>query len=323
MVAATRSSGQYPGGFISLYAVHGIPLREVFYDTAAETSPQPRLLIVDEADVAARSLSAEITAIQKRDPRITIIVVGQRVPRLSGALVVNVGPLANADARSFAKRLGIPDERIAQAVELARGMPALLALVADQLGEGMSWVDVAGAFGPMHYSGILGPDGHAMASLLTTPQPIITAAAATNEELLRRLSERPEGLRGLPSRAFEELVAELMHRQGFDVELTPASDDGGFDIFAARSDLLGRFLFLVECKRYTPPNKVGVEIVRAVHGVVQQTRATAGVVVTTSFFTRRAEEFRSAVEHQLFLRDYVALQAWLSTDWESGRVGPP
>ena len=99
---------------------------------------------------------------------------------------------------------------------------------------------------------------------------------------LSLLDKSPDLLFQLPSRRFEELVAEILEKQGYEVDLTPASGDGGFDMYAAKKDGLGNFLYLVECKRYTPPNKVGVEIIRAVNGVVQAKQATAGAVVTTS-----------------------------------------
>ena len=115
----------------------------------------------------------------------------------------------------------------------------------------------------------------------------------------------------MTSRKFEELVAELLSRKGFKVELTPPSKDGGFDMYAAKSDTLGRFLFLVECKRYSQTNKVGVNIVRALHGVVQDKKANAGVVVTTSFFTAGAKEFQDRHKFQLHLHDYLELRRWL------------
>ena len=95
----------------------------------------------------------------------------------------------------------------------------------------------------------------------------------------------------LDHKMLKEIVAEILDKKGYEVTLTPASGDGGFDIFPAWKEGLGQFLYLVECKRYVPPNKVGAEIVRSLHGVVQLQRATAGAIVTTSFFTSGAEKF--------------------------------
>jgi restriction system protein len=125
------------------------------------------------------------------------------------------------------------------------------------------------------------------------------------------VQEDPHRMYSLESRQFEELVAEMLTVLGYEVKLTPPSNDGGFDMYAARKDELGEFLFLVECKRYAASRRVGVDIVRALHGVVQQRQATAGVVVTTARFTKGAQDFQQSVRRQLSLRDYIHLQQWL------------
>ena len=82
-------------------------------------------------------------------------------------------------------------------------------------------------------------------------------------------------------------------------------------MYAARKDRVGEFLFLVECKRYAPHHRVGVEIVRGLYGVVEMHKAHAGIVVTTSHFTKGAQEFQRSVGYRMFLRDYLHLQQWL------------
>ncbi|MBU1723414.1 MAG: restriction endonuclease, partial [Gammaproteobacteria bacterium] len=94
---------------------------------------------------------------------------------------------------------------------------------------------------------------------------------------------------------------------------TPASKDGGKDIYAARKDHLGSFLYVVECKKYAPDNPVGVGLIRQLNGVVQAERATAGILATTSFFTKGAKEFQARLSHQIGLKDYVGIQEWLDT----------
>jgi restriction system protein len=79
---------------------------------------------------------------------------------------------------------------------------------------------------------------------------------------------------------------------------------------ASRADL-GSFLYYVECKRYAPDHPVGVNLVRELYGVVQADRVTAGILATTSFFTRGAKEFQSEVAYQISLRDYFGIQDWL------------
>jgi HJR/Mrr/RecB family endonuclease len=140
--------------------------------------------------------------------------------------------------------------------------------------------------------GLLGSDGLPLKPRSAEYSQIVMDLSATNGRALALVSKEPELLWKFPPRKFEEIVAELLLKQGYEVELTPPSRDGGFDMYAAKKDGLGQFLYLVECKRYVPPTKVGVEVVRSLHGTVQARRATAGVVVTTSYFTSCAEEFR-------------------------------
>jgi len=94
--------------------------------------------------------------------------------------------------------------------------------------------------------------------------------------------------------------------------LTPASRDGGKDIYIATKDSLGSFLYLVECKRYAPDRPVGVGFIRQLYGTVQAERATAGILATTSFFTRGAKDFQSKVEFQISLQDYLGIQKWIN-----------
>lgn len=141
---------------------------------------------------------------------------------------------------------------------------------------------------------------------------LVRTVTAVNDELIRYLAKHPELLYELHPRRFEELVAELLRDQGFEPTLTPRTRDGGRDILAARSDALGSLLYLVECKRYAPKNKVGVEVVRAIHGVTNAERATKGVIVTTSSFSKDAIAFASPLKYGIGLYDFEALKSWLN-----------
>jgi len=130
---------------------------------------------------------------------------------------------------------------------------------------------------------------------------------------LRLLAYRPDDLLRLSPREFERLIAELLARDGYEVELTPETRDGGFDIVAVkRAGIAVPQLCLVECKRYSHVKRVGVQPVRQLYGVVSEQNASAGLVVTSSFFTSPALAFQQRVGHRLGLRDYESLKAWLS-----------
>jgi hypothetical protein len=133
-----------------------------------------------------------------------------------------------------------------------------------------------------------------------------------NEELLDYLRRHPELLYELHPRRFEEVIAAIWSSLGYEVTLTPRSRDGGKDLYAVQRTLAGDLLYIIECKRYSPDKPVGVEIVRGVYGVSQQERATMGVVATTSYFTKDAQQFQRMVKYQLSLTDYRDLTAWLN-----------
>jgi Restriction endonuclease len=151
---------------------------------------------------------------------------------------------------------------------------------------------------------------------------IATVSEETWADIIRRLAVVPKDLYELHPRRFEELVAELLCRDGFEVNLTQATRDGGRDILAYQETIVGRHLFLVECKRRNAQKPVDVSVVRSLYGVVMQERATAGLVVTTSYFTDAALNFRSPLEFQLTLRNYEDLVSWLRKhDKLGGRTG--
>jgi len=152
-----------------------------------------------------------------------------------------------------------------------------------------------------------------LSSLLHVADSIVVASEDRWNDIISYLARNPSEMREIDPRKFEELIAELLIRDGMDVELTQDSKDGGRDILVSCMSNLGKHLYLVECKRYGAKNKVGVEIVRALYGVIELERATGGVIITTSDFTRGAVKFAHTVENRMELKNYNALCKWLKT----------
>jgi len=132
-----------------------------------------------------------------------------------------------------------------------------------------------------------------------------------SDGLIRELAARPERLYELNPRRFEELVAELYQRRGFEATLTPASGDEGVDVYVMRHDDLGRTLWVVQAKRYAAHHKVGAGVVRELLGTVHAQNASAGILVTTSFFQPGAVKVEQEFEYRIALRDYLGLQDML------------
>lgn len=131
-----------------------------------------------------------------------------------------------------------------------------------------------------------------------------------NALLIEYLAAHPDLMHELHPRRFEELVAELFHRMGYEVLLTPPARDGGRDVLAFRRDDVGTLLTLVECKRFHPRHKVGVALVRGLYGVVEEGCASHGVIATTSSFTSGAAEFQKKLRYRLSLTDFDDLARW-------------
>ena len=133
-----------------------------------------------------------------------------------------------------------------------------------------------------------------------------------NSELAKYLARHPEKLYDLSPRKFEELIAELFKDMGYNVELGPGTKDGGVDVRAISKSAVGTALTLVQCKKNRPSNPVGVEIVNRLYGIVERERATQGLVVTTSFFTKGAKAERDKLQFRLELADYDRVVEFLS-----------
>lgn len=91
---------------------------------------------------------------------------------------------------------------------------------------------------------------------------------------------------------FEQFCKMLLERaeQTRDLELTPFRADGGIDVRAVVDRDLFRVRLGVQAKRYAPGNRVGVRTVRSFKGALWDGDYHVGTVVTTSSFTRGAEE---------------------------------
>ena len=141
--------------------------------------------------------------------------------------------------------------------------------------------------------------------------PIVVDPKSYWDGVLAEMAAQPEQLEGMGDRKFEEFVAEMLNRDGFEVRLTPQTRDGGYDVLAMRRLPAFELLFLVECKRYRRSRKVGVEIVRSLYGVVCEKRANAGLIVTTSTFSKPALAKTHELGTQLALKDYHGLVEWM------------
>jgi len=140
--------------------------------------------------------------------------------------------------------------------------------------------------------------------------PQIIPITSDFSQLLSETVKNPLELLRLNPRQFEELVAQLWHRFGYDTELTAQTKDGGRDIIAVKNTEVN-MRFLIECKRYDPNRKVGVGLVRQLYGVKIHEKATKGILATTSSFSAPARTFFADHVWELEPRDYQGVVEWV------------
>jgi len=151
----------------------------------------------------------------------------------------------------------------------------------------------------------------AQKSPLPLIQKIETDFTKISEELTAHLLDDPNAMHQISPRKFEELVAYLMERHGYEVNLTQQSRDGGIDIFGLKSDGFGNILTIVDCKKYSPNNPVRIEAVRRMYGILQAENASHGMIATTSRFTPDAKKYASRFEYQLSLKNHSDILQWI------------
>jgi len=100
---------------------------------------------------------------------------------------------------------------------------------------------------------------------------------------------------------FENLIKKLFEAMHFVVETTAKTSDGGIDLVAYNPESVFRGKYIIQCKKYSGNNKVGVRDVRDLYGVVTAERALKGIIVTTTNFTEEAKHF--AIDKQIELID--------------------
>ncbi len=118
-----------------------------------------------------------------------------------------------------------------------------------------------------------------------------TLRKATAEELLARLQTCSPSF-------FEQVVVRLLRAMGYggvtgDASVTGKSGDGGIDGII-KEDKLGLDVVCIQAKRWD--GSVGRPVIQGFVGSMDYIRATKGVILTTSQFTKDALDFVERIE---------------------------
>jgi uncharacterized protein YjbI with pentapeptide repeats len=147
-----------------------------------------------------------------------------------------------------------------------------------------------------------------------TPAIVIQTIQAITAEIVAYLAKHPRELYDLKPRQFEELICEILAGFGWEVQLTKATRDGGYDMFAISQDLAAgvQTSWIVECKKYSAENKVGIDVVRGLYCVKQDLNVANILLATTSHFSSDVQKYKAS-RYDLELRDFEGIVDWLNT----------
>jgi restriction system protein len=297
----------------------GQPMLTAFDQGVEELLPQlPQrdrsLLVIDEADRMPIDRLTEVVHKAKREWRSTSILMTANTAIMVSpdTYLIEMPPLRGKQILDLLRRQSdLPEERLDALLPLLAGNAEASQLASRRLASGVPMERIVEWF----ESGRLAPardtEGRPLAEDSPERMRLISAVTEVSDELIQELSRRPELLYHLDPRKFEQLIAELYRRRGFETTLTPASGDEGADVYVVSHNDLGRTLWVVQAKRNAPERKVKAGVVRELLGTVTAKNASAGILITTSFFQPGAKDLEREFRYRLSLKDYLDLQQLL------------
>jgi restriction system protein len=118
-------------------------------------------------------------------------------------------------------------------------------------------------------------------------------------------SDPGAAIRQLTWQDFERMTGEALRRLGFTVNETGKGPDGGVDLVLRKHGEM----HLVQCKQWKA-QRVGVQVVRELYGIMAARGAAGGFVVTSGAFTLEAIKFASGTSIELV--DGTKLTRWFT-----------
>jgi restriction system protein len=121
---------------------------------------------------------------------------------------------------------------------------------------------------------------------------------------------------------FEKLVVDVLVKMGYGGTRQDAgraigkSGDEGIDGII-NEDRLGLDVIYIQAKKWDKENPIGRPEIQKFAGALQGQRAKKGIFITTSSFTKEAQDFASRIESKIILIDGVALSQ-LMIDYNVG-----
>ena len=132
--------------------------------------------------------------------------------------------------------------------------------------------------------------------LATIKKDAATLRRAELQSLTQRWLSRSELYLQMDSKQFEDAIAALFCKLGFEVKQTPYSNDRGKDAIARRDGKT----YLIECKRYCADNTIGRRDLQIFVAAMKEENADAGFYINTGRFTKTAIEYAAKERIDLY-----------------------
>ena len=241
MMFAESRRDAFPGGVFNLHATPFESLDKTVARHIRQDS-RPCLLIVNDVEIRPQEqVGQELAVVRHLHPNARVVVTSRVAPTGSGAdLQLNLDSLSQSEFRELLQmRLAYagPSEIADELYASLQGHPLSARLATDLLKAGeLTPRALLERLRSFTWPGVVGPRGERIPEEAPKHRRVVSDVVAVSDDFLCKLHENPRLLHELTPRGFEELVAELLARLDYEVTLTPASKDGGKDIYAAKKD---------------------------------------------------------------------------------------
>lgn len=276
-----------------------------------DTGFQERIVVLDGAEkMTDGEIKDTVGRIFNWKPVRNLIIASRRPLSLERSEELELPPLDTEAATQLlqsALQLDVEPGELERLVNAVHGFPLALNLLAGLIKSNTT--DEISRLLTGNFYDLADVTEASSSEIVLVAKPKIISAS---EALITNLKKRPEDMRNLTPRQFEQMLAELLDDMGWEVELTQATRDGGKDILAYMNTELGRLLCLVDAKRYREDRTIGVGMVRTLYGTLCDYQANSAMMVTTSSFSPDAKEFQQRHQYQLTLRDYSDVVKWIT-----------
>lgn len=292
-----------------------------FNNEFPEIEERIKLVIIEELSFEfGRDLENKIRNYISRYPSKQFILVGaykDKLDKLQPDKHIHLSSLRSNESAQLLLNFiekKVSESDLLKIVNLTNGNPFLIRLVAQYLNSNKynSINQILNLISEnIHHKGLILNNKKIID---TSPEfkLITTDISIVNKSILDKIKSRPEDVYNLTPRQFEEMVAELMTKRGYQVDLTKQTRDGGKDLIIANHSDIGDFMYYVECKRYAAHNPIGVNLIRELAGTISADRVTAGLMITSSYFSPDAIQFSGKFKHQIGLVDFIKLKEWIN-----------